>query len=110
VKYLIDSDWVIDRLRGIKTAAQAIDTLSDSGVAVSIVSLGKIFEGAFTSSDVQASLQLFHEYLADFPIVPLTDPIRDPQPPALLARPRSQAVRSQPASWNPLRHVAEGDR
>jgi tRNA(fMet)-specific endonuclease VapC len=77
VKYLFDSDWIIDGLVGLPNAAQIIAQLGSDGVAVSIVSVGEIFEGAFGSADPQGTLRLFRDYLSDFALVPLTDPIME---------------------------------
>jgi tRNA(fMet)-specific endonuclease VapC len=77
VKYLFDSDWIIDGLIGVPVAIKTIAALSADGAAVSIVSFGEIFEGAFGSSDPQRELDIFRKYLADFAHVPLSDPIME---------------------------------
>jgi predicted nucleic acid-binding protein len=77
VKYLFDSDWIIDGLAGLLGAAQTIATLGADGAGVSIVAVGEIFEGAFGTADPQRTLRVFREYLADFAIIPLTDPMME---------------------------------
>ena len=49
--YLDDSNWIIDGLAGIPAALEPLDRHSADGLAVSIISFGEIFEGAFHSSD-----------------------------------------------------------
>jgi tRNA(fMet)-specific endonuclease VapC len=77
VKYLFDSDWIIDGLAGVSNATRTIAVLSPDGAAVCIVSLGEIFDGAFGSADPQRELRVFREYLADFAVVLLTDSIME---------------------------------
>ncbi|HEY7031290.1 MAG TPA: type II toxin-antitoxin system VapC family toxin [Thermomicrobiales bacterium] len=77
MKFLIDSDWIIDGLIGRPTAVQTIAALGSYGASVSIAAVGEVFEGAFGTFDPQKTLQIFREYLADFVVLPLTDPIME---------------------------------
>jgi tRNA(fMet)-specific endonuclease VapC len=77
VKYLFDSDWIIDGLTGRSVVVQTIATLGVDGACVSIAAVGEIFEGAFGSPDPQWTLRVMREYLADFVTIPLTDPIME---------------------------------
>ena len=49
--------------------------LSDDGLAVSIIAVIEIYEGAFGSLDPQATLDGLRSFLGDFAILPVTDPI-----------------------------------
>ena len=75
MSYLADSDRLIDALVGRPDAVRTLDRLSAEGVAVSIVSYGEIFEGAYGAPDPAAQLAHFRAYLARFPVVPLSDPV-----------------------------------
>jgi predicted nucleic acid-binding protein len=75
VKYLVDSDWLIDALAGVPIALATVNRLSDEGLAVAVVSLGEIFEGAFGADDTNAQLAIMRHFLSDFVVVPLSDPI-----------------------------------
>jgi tRNA(fMet)-specific endonuclease VapC len=77
VNYLVDSDWVIDGIAKIGSAQATLDELMKDGVAVSIVTLGEVFEGAFSSVDPQVELALFRRYFLAFAVVPLTDPVME---------------------------------
>jgi predicted nucleic acid-binding protein len=72
VRYLIDTDWVIDAFAGFRSAQHTLDDLSDEGIGVSIVSYGEIFEGAFGDRDPAAQLALYRVNLATFQLIPLT--------------------------------------
>jgi len=44
--YLLDADWVIDALAGRRNAAATVRRLSSRGVAVSLVTVAELYEGA----------------------------------------------------------------
>lgn len=48
MRYLLDTDWVIDALRGRRASAQArhrIDQLAPRGIAISVISLAELSVG-----------------------------------------------------------------
>jgi len=75
LSYLVDTDWIIDGLAGMPAALTWFDEHRDEGLAVSIVTLGEVYEGAFISPDPEAHIASFQEFLALFTILPLTDAI-----------------------------------
>lgn len=77
MSYLVDSDVLIDGLTGVPAALDLFARLRHRGLAVSIVSHGEVFEGAFKAPEPHARLAQFRAYLADFAMVPLTDPVME---------------------------------
>jgi tRNA(fMet)-specific endonuclease VapC len=75
VRYLVDADWLIDAAVGRPRAQRTLDRLSGEGLAVSIVAVAEIYGGAFGTPDPQATLARLRDFLSDFAILPLTDPI-----------------------------------
>jgi len=75
VRYLVDSDWLIDATAGRLSAVRTLDHLSDDGLAVSIIAVAEVYEGAFGLSDPDAALAYFREFLSSYTMLPLTDPI-----------------------------------
>ena len=47
MRYLVDSDYLVDALAGVPAAVVLLDQLADDGIGISIVSYGEVFEGAF---------------------------------------------------------------
>lgn len=43
MKYLVDTDWVVDYLTGQKAAGDFFATLLQSGIAISILSFSEIY-------------------------------------------------------------------
>jgi tRNA(fMet)-specific endonuclease VapC len=75
VRYLVDSDWLINAMSGRPIALNTLDHLSASGLAVSIVTVAEIFEGAFSTDAPEETLMAFRHFLSAFPQISLTDPI-----------------------------------
>ncbi|GAB62193.1 MAG: type II toxin-antitoxin system VapC family toxin [Candidatus Jettenia sp.] len=64
MKYLIDTDWIIDHFRGVELITKKLENIAPQGVAISIISLAEIYEGIFTSKEPAKSQQLLDEFLA----------------------------------------------
>lgn len=75
MKYLVDTDTIIDALKGLAVARATLDRLSRDGVAVGIVSLGELYEGAFGSADPIAAQRTIRLFVAGFAMLTLTDEI-----------------------------------
>jgi tRNA(fMet)-specific endonuclease VapC len=77
VRYLVDSDWLIDAATGRPRAQRILDRLSNEGLAVSIIAVAEVYEGAFGTPDPQDTVAGLRDFLSDFAILPLTDPIAE---------------------------------
>ncbi len=44
-RFLIDSDWMIDRLNGDRQAQRLIDPLLEQGASISIITFGELYDG-----------------------------------------------------------------
>jgi len=70
--YLIDSDWVIDFLKGRSPAIQLVGTLVPSGIAISIISYMEVMEGIRGNRDPAAADQVFRRFLVGTSILGVT--------------------------------------
>ena len=77
MRYLLDSDWVIDALGGISLAVEAILRYAPAGIGVSIVTYGEVFHGAFAFANPQDHLESFRRFLSGFTVLGLSDPIME---------------------------------
>lgn len=75
ITFLVDSDWLIDAANGRKEAVEFLSDRSEGGLAVSIIAIGEVYEGAFRSTEPMEHLQLLRRFLAEFPVVNLDDAI-----------------------------------
>ena len=62
MNFLIDTDWVIDHLNEVERVTARLQELAPEGLALSVVSLGELYEGVYYSrepEESEASLQRF---------------------------------------------------
>ncbi len=71
MKYLIDTDWVIDHIQGNPTATSLIASLAPDGIAISIITFLEIYEGIYTSANPRQTEQLVRVFLQTVPVLPL---------------------------------------
>lgn len=64
MKYLVDTDWVIDHLRGVNRTTRRLEELAAEGLALSIVSLAELYEGVYYSRDPVQSETVLSRFLA----------------------------------------------
>ena len=64
MKYLIDTDWVIDHLRGVEETTTRLDELSSEGLALSVVSLAELYEGVYYNRNPAESESVIDQFLA----------------------------------------------
>lgn len=74
MKYLIDTDWVIDHLRRDEDVTRKLEEVSAEGLAISIVSLAELYEGIVYSRDPARSEEALRRFLhPDISILGLDD-------------------------------------
>ncbi len=64
MKYLIDTDWVINHLKGEAQIVKKLEELAPEGVAISVISMAELYEGVYYSRDPIKSQKLLDEFLA----------------------------------------------
>ncbi|CAN5261422.1 type II toxin-antitoxin system VapC family toxin [soil metagenome] len=75
MSYLVDSDWLIDTLRGVPNAIQVLDERSVYGLSFSLITLGEVYEGIYDQSDSEARMTDLRTLLKGHTILRLSDPI-----------------------------------
>ncbi len=75
MRYLVDTDWIIDGIAGIPVALGTLNRLATQGLAASVVTLGEVFEGAYLYPDPDAELAVYRQFLAGYTVLPVTEPI-----------------------------------
>jgi tRNA(fMet)-specific endonuclease VapC len=77
LKYLIDTDWLVDAYIGRPGPVYVLEELRSQGLGVSIISHGELFEGTFGFPDAAERLNRVYALLSRFETLPLTDPIME---------------------------------
>ncbi len=75
MKYLIDSDWLAEYLKGRKEALDLLATLEANGLAVSLITFGEIYEGIYYGPNPPSHEEGFKRFLRRVAVLPLTQMI-----------------------------------
>ena len=68
---LMDTDWAISYLNRVPRIVNRVDALRPEGVAISIISVAELYEGALNSYDPGRNERLMTEFLRHHPIIQL---------------------------------------
>ncbi len=77
MRFLLDSDWIIDATIGIPDALRAIEDTRPEGIAVSTAAMAEIFEGAYVLADPSAGLMTYRRILAGCIVLDIREPIAE---------------------------------
>jgi predicted nucleic acid-binding protein len=69
LKYLIDTDWIIDHLNGIESVTKKLEKFSTFGICTSVVSVAELYEGVYGSKNSGASLDALETFLEGITIL-----------------------------------------
>ena len=69
--YLVDTDWIIDCLYGRTDAVETLLELSADGLAVSLMTYGELYQGAFHARTPQVALRSLRTFLRGKRFLPL---------------------------------------
>lgn len=72
MKYLLDTDFVIDHLTGQQSARDALASFLPDGVAISIITFSEMYEGIYGSRDPRTAASAFTTFLRGVPVLPIT--------------------------------------
>jgi tRNA(fMet)-specific endonuclease VapC len=75
MSYLIDSDYLIDGLNGLPGSLETLGALNPSGISISIVTLGELYEGAVRYPNRGERFDAIRDFLGGYDVLALTDDI-----------------------------------
>jgi len=75
VSYLIDTDWVVHNLNGVKRIRAKLLELEPYGIGLSIISLAELYEGVYNSRDPEVSMQCLKDLLLGMTVLEINDDI-----------------------------------
>jgi tRNA(fMet)-specific endonuclease VapC len=73
MRYLLDTDWVIDHLHNVGSVARRLEELSSEGLALSVISLAELYEGVFNSTDPSGNETALLDFLVGITLLPIDD-------------------------------------
>jgi len=75
IAFLVDTDWVIEHLRGRKTVTERLSQVKEHGLAISVISLAERWEGVYYSRDPARSQAGLEEFLCGVAVLGLDEEI-----------------------------------
>lgn len=54
--FLVDTDWIIEGLRGNAAALATLEALATQGLSISVITYGELFQGAYFARDREVAL------------------------------------------------------
>ena len=73
MRYLVDTDWVIDHLNGIGRVSSRLDDLADEGLGLSIISLAELYDGLLGPAARESDELQLERFLESVEVVPLDE-------------------------------------
>ena len=73
LRYVIDTDWVIDSLRAVPRVADRFNSLLPEGIGVSIVSIAELLDGVVGSSRRLEDERILRDFLDFVEVIPLDE-------------------------------------
>lgn len=70
--YLVDTDFVVDYLKGKPKSVKLLTSLLDKGFAISIITFGEIYEGIYFGRDPKTAQRGFLQFLRGVSVLPLS--------------------------------------
>ncbi len=75
MRYLVDTDWVIDHLHGRSQVVKRLEELAPEGIGLSVVTLAELYEGVFYSTTPQDNEKVLQDFLDGVEVLTLDDSI-----------------------------------
>jgi tRNA(fMet)-specific endonuclease VapC len=72
MKYLVDSDFVADYLKGRANATNLLHTLFQDGIAISIITFAEVHEGIYYVHNRTHYQRIFHHFLHGVSVLGIT--------------------------------------
>ena len=72
MKYLVDSDYVADYLKGRPTATDLLGVLFQDGMAMSIITFAEVYEGIYYGHHRTHYTKIFHRFLKGVSVLGIT--------------------------------------
>jgi len=72
MKYLVDSDYVADYLKGRPTATDLLGVLFQDGMAMSIITFAEVYEGIYYGYNRTHYTKIFHHFLKGVSVLGIT--------------------------------------
>ena len=73
MRYLIDTDWIIDVLRRTRGSRERVSERLGAGIGVSMITIAELYVGPYKGADPQSEAEPITIYLAHFSTLPVDE-------------------------------------
>jgi tRNA(fMet)-specific endonuclease VapC len=73
--YLVDSDYVVDYLKGRSPATHLLDRLFTKGLAISIITFAEVYEGIYYGYQPKHYAAVFRRFLQGVSVIGISRPV-----------------------------------
>jgi tRNA(fMet)-specific endonuclease VapC len=77
MRYLLDSDWIINLLAGKADAEETIQRIDPDDIGISLVTVAEIYESAYHFANPEAHIETSRAFLNNFQLINLNLPISE---------------------------------
>jgi tRNA(fMet)-specific endonuclease VapC len=75
MKYLVDTDWLAEYLKGRNEALHLLNALEPDGIGISLITFGEIYEGIYYGQNPRSHEEGFKDFLRRVAVVQLSQAI-----------------------------------
>jgi tRNA(fMet)-specific endonuclease VapC len=75
MRYLLDSDWIINYLAGNTDAKETLLRIDPDDIGISLVTVAEVYESAYNFANPEAHLEKFRDFHNSFHLLDLNLPI-----------------------------------
>ena len=75
MKYLVDTTWVVEYLRGNEDIIQRLQAYGAEGLAIAIVSLAELYEGVFRSNNPTGNEAILKDFLTGVTVLAIDEEV-----------------------------------
>lgn len=74
MSYLVDTDWMVEYLKGRSPVTQLLEELAHQGLAISLITYGELYEGIYYGRERERHAQGLAGFLQIADLLPLDPP------------------------------------
>lgn len=75
MRYLVDTDWIIEYLKGNEKIVNILQKSFHEGLAISVISLAELYEGVYISKDPEKHSKALDDFTSGVEVLNITNEI-----------------------------------
>lgn len=75
MRYLIDTDWIIEHLKGNERITKFMKEKFEDGLTISVVSLAELYDGVYSSKDPKKHESALRDFVSGVIVLDITEEV-----------------------------------